>query len=89
MLDGRPLDLSAYGWAREGVLQLNYVNIPTEGARLTLSVDAPGPVTLTVEDSTLDLPATPTFIPPPRPRDTMPAPLYRRDATEVRASFTI
>jgi hypothetical protein len=86
-LDGRPLDLSAYDWAREGMLRLNYVNIPAEGARLTLTVATSEPITLTVEDSTLDLPATPAFIPPPRPRDTMPAPLYRRDATEVRRTF--
>jgi hypothetical protein len=86
-LDGRPLDLKEYDEARDGLLQFSYINIPEDGFELTLAVRSadprPGGTRITVEDSATDLPEIPGVTVEPRPADMMPAPLYRRDATEV------
>lgn len=86
-LDERVLELDDYAPGAEGVLQFNYVNVPREGVPLSLTVQSDGKVRVIVEDSTLGLPAS--LDPPPRPDDTMPAPSFRRDATEVRKSFAL
>jgi hypothetical protein len=86
-LDGRPLDLSEYAPAGQGIVRLNYVNVPEEGVPLAVTVDGAGPVDVIVEDSSLGLPDSPAVSYPPRPADTMPAPSFRRDATEVRKVF--
>jgi hypothetical protein len=85
-LDARELALEEYGPARTGVLRFNYVNVPAEGFPLELAIASTGEVKAIVEDSTLGLPAE--LNPPARPSDTMPAPLFRRDATDVRKTFT-
>lgn len=88
-LDGRPMDLHTYEWARDGLLQFNYAGVPEAGITLTLAFDEPGTLTLLVEDSTLDLPESIAVDRRRRPDDTMPVPLYPRDATSVMKTYTL
>jgi hypothetical protein len=83
-LDDRVLDLSEYAPADDGILRLNYVNVPSEGALLTITVASADEVRVTVEDVSLGLPSDPELRVEPRPAHTMPAPSFRFDATEVR-----
>jgi hypothetical protein len=88
-LDGRALDLTDYSWALEGLLVFNYAGVSPDGFTLTLEIEGSDPVRVTLEDSTLDHPAELDARFPDRPSDTMPNPLYRRDATEVRKEFVL
>lgn len=74
VLNGRPMDLSSYSWAQNGLLQFNYANIPETGITLSLTMDSPDTLSLLIEDSTLDLPVGLTEDRGERPSDTMPAP---------------
>lgn len=88
-LDGRPMDLSTYEWAQDGLLQFNYVNVPETGIPLSLTVEGTGALTLLIEDNTLGLPEDLVTDRPERPDDTMPSPLYPRDATTVRMRYSL
>ena len=88
-LDGRELDLTDYTWAEDGLLQFNYVNIPTDGIALTLAVRSTAPITVTAQDSTTGFPEIPGVTVEPRPADIMPAPLYRLNETQVLVEVSV
>jgi hypothetical protein len=88
-LNAQSLDVSAYPWARDGLLQFNYANPQETGIMLTLVVDAPGALTLLIADHTLGLPDSLAANRPERPEDTMPSPLFPRDATIVSMRYSL
>ncbi|MEZ4570174.1 MAG: M28 family peptidase [Thermomicrobiales bacterium] len=88
-LDGRELDLSDYQLAEEGTLQFGYTNTPAGGIKLTITVRSTDPVTITAQDSSTGFPEIPGATIEPRPADTMPAPLYRKNATEVLVEVSV
>jgi len=88
-LNGRPLGLSTYEWARDGLLQFNYAGVLESGITLSLAFDKPSPLTLLVEDTTLDVPGAIATDRPGRPAATMPSPPFPRDATTVLKRYTL
>ena len=88
-LDGWPLDLADYAPAGAGRLVFTYAGTQSAGISLEVTVQGGGSIRVTLEDSTLGLPVGEGIDAPSRPRDTMPSPLYRRDATEVRTRLVL
>lgn len=87
-LDRPSLDLTDYRRAAEGVLLLDYANVPESGFELVRLLSGTVPLTITLDDSSIGLPAGLEAI-PHRPGDTRPSPLYRRDSTDVRRQVTL
>jgi hypothetical protein len=82
-VDGRTVDLGDYAPARAGDLTVIYANVPAGGWELTFTVRSTEPVTIALEEATDGLPDVPGMTIPERPAETMPSPLYARDATIV------
>jgi hypothetical protein len=89
IVDGREVDLDSYAPADDGDMNLIYANVPPGGWELRLSVRSNAPIVIKVEESTDGLPAVPGMTILARPADTMPSPLYARDATVIKRSFSI
>lgn len=88
-LNGQVMDLTSYTWAHGGMLQFNYANTPDTGLTLTLVIDSPDALTLLVTDETLGLPQHVVDHRSRRPRNTMPTPIFPRDATSVMKRYTL
>jgi hypothetical protein len=87
-VNGQPVDLSDYAPARDGEFSIIYANADAAGWELTLTLGSTAPVRVEVEETTRGLPAVPGVTVTARPADTMPSPIFPRDATVVTKSFT-
>jgi hypothetical protein len=88
-LNEQPLDVSTYPWARDGLLQFNYANVPEKGLTLSLTLGMPGMLTVLIADHTLGMPHSLAAEQPERPESTMPSPLFPRDATMVSTRYRL
>ena len=88
-LNEQSLHVSAYTWARDGLLQFNYASVPERGITLSLAVDAPGMLRVHIADNTLGFPDSLAASQPERPEGTMPSPLFPRDATTVSMRYSL
>lgn len=73
---------------RDGKLKLIYANASASGWELKISVRSDHPISVRLEEVTRGLPDVPGMTVPPRPANTMPAPIFPRDPTVVLRTFT-
>jgi hypothetical protein len=68
-------------------LTFSYAGVPEDGLELSLAVQSPGPVEVTVEDVSEGLPEVPGMEIEPRPSWMMPLPVQGADPTKVEKTF--
>ncbi|PPS40963.1 M28 family peptidase [Chroococcidiopsis sp. TS-821] len=87
-VNGEVMDLSFLPPQQRDRLTFSYYNLPQEGIDITLTIQSPQPIQLTVQDLSYGLPDIPGKTISPRPLDMMPAP-PDLDPTLVTKTFKI